>query len=321
MAVGLGFAGLGWLGESLIKELPTFPGLRLAAVQDVNAQLAKDVADRYGANWQGASFDSLLAQPDVEAVLICTPNFLHVPQAEAALRAGKHVLVQKPLALLPADAERIITQAADASRVLLVDCSYRFVPTMQALKEALTRAGRPRRVHATFHNVYGPGKPWFFDALQSGGGALTDLGIHLLDLTVDLLAPSYIRVARARFGYERGYKVEDSAWALLHADAVPVEIEVSWLANRPLTDISVVVDCDEGTFQWQNMQGSFFHFRTTHDGGCLLDCETTLRCDTLRAFAHALAAGRADPPDARTYQLLADIRTIAVAQQLQGLQT
>src|SRR5215211_6486955 len=97
--IRLAVAGLGWLGESLLKDVARFPHLEVAAVQDVRLDLARDTARRYGVRWSGERFEDLVALSDVDAVAICTPNALHAPQAQAALRMGKDVLVQKPLAL------------------------------------------------------------------------------------------------------------------------------------------------------------------------------------------------------------------------------
>ena len=135
--VGLGFAGVGWLGESLIKELPMIAELALVGVQDARLELARDVGARYGSPWSGQDFADLLLLPAVDVVVICTPNALHVPQATAALRAGKHVLVQKPLALTWADADAIVALARDAGRLLFVDYSYRFLATIDAVRTAL----------------------------------------------------------------------------------------------------------------------------------------------------------------------------------------
>src|SRR5690349_3305474 len=129
---GLGLAGAGWLGECLLKELPAFPELRLAGVQDVTGDLAREVGARYGCPWVGESFQDLLEAPGVDAVMLCTPNVYHAPQAIAAFQAGKHVLVQKPLALNAVDAEAVLAAARAAGRLLMVDCSYRFVETMHA---------------------------------------------------------------------------------------------------------------------------------------------------------------------------------------------
>jgi predicted dehydrogenase len=303
--VRLGFAGVGWLGESLIKQLPRFPELQLVAVQDVNAELAADVAARHRAEWHGTDYQALIARRDLDGVVICTPNALHAQQARAALRVGKHVLVQKPLALSPRDAEATVHLAAQIGKLLFVDYSYRYLETVGALRRALLRIGRPRRVVGTFHNTYGPGKAWFFDPELSGGGALVDLGVHLLDLALELLEPDAAQLVDADLSFARGHRVEDAARLVLRLDGVPFELEVSWNAERPLTEISLQVDGEGGYARWENVGGSFFRFRTVRDGECLLDRETTLREDTLRTFREALARGVAPPVPTRVYELLA----------------
>jgi predicted dehydrogenase len=291
---GLGFAGLGWLGESLLKDLPAFPSLRLTAVQDVRA----DLVERYASPWRGADYSEMLVAPGVDAVVICTPNALHVPQAQLALRAGKHVLVQKPLALSCADAQATVDLSVQARRLLFVDYTYRFLDTMAALRAALS--DRPSRVRAVFHNIYGPGqeKTWFFDPRLSGGGALVDLGVHLLDLALWLLQPSAVSLVDVQ--RRGGPPVETSARLHLLLDDVPFELEVSWNAALPRTEIALQLD----DLVWENVDGSFFHFRTRVGQRVLLERETTLRADTLRAFVTALETQAAPPIDVRVYSVL-----------------
>lgn len=294
MTWGLGFAGLGWLGESLLKDLPAFPRLRLAAVQDVRA----DLVERYASPWRGTDYSEMLAAPGVDAVVICTPNALHVRQAQLALQAGKHVLAQKPLALACADAQALVDLAAQAERLLFVDYTYRFLDTMAALQAA--RPDRPTRVRAMFHNIYGPGqeKAWFFDPKLSGGGALVDLGVHLLDLALWLLQPSAVSLVDVDL--HGGPPVETSARLHLLLDDVPFELEVSWNAALPRTEIAVELD----DVRWENVDGSFFHFRTRRGPQVLLERETTLRADTLGAFVTALETQAAPPIDVRVYSVL-----------------
>jgi predicted dehydrogenase len=306
MDIGLGFAGAGWLGESLIRELPLFPEFRLAAVQDVNAALAREVAARHGAAWAGAAFEDLLARPEVEAVAISTPNAFHAEQARAALAAGKHVLVQKPLALSADDARATVDAAQEAGKVLLVDYSYRYLATFEAALTAAARFGPVREVRGAFHNIYGPGKAWFFDPALSGGGALMDLGVHLVDLALHVLQPAGVRLDEASFVRDRGHAVEDAASLRIDCDGVPIAIDVSWQAEGSESDILLSVRAERATVTWRNVAGSFFHFRAEVNGLCLLDRETTLRADTLRAFRSALLAGGAKRPDVRVYRLLAE---------------
>ncbi len=302
--VGLGFAGVGWLGESLIRELPSVPGLTLAGVQDARLELAQEVGVRHGSPWAGENFHDLLLLPDVDAVVICTPNALHVPQAAAALRAAKHVLVQKPLALSYVDAQATVDLARKVERLLFVDYTYRFLATLDVLRHALVDIGRVHALRSEFHNIYGPGpeKTWFFDRQLSGGGALLDLGVHLIDLALWLIHPHDVTLERAELdagSIERAAKL----WMRLNGN-VPFELAVSWNAPLPETRIMFEIAGDLGQVRWENVGDSFFRFRTVQDERVLIDKETTLRHDTLRAFSHALEMGIAPPIDTRVYALL-----------------
>ena len=117
----MGFAGMGVAGKAMIQYLETEPALRLAAVQDVNRNLADEVGAQFGSPWIGQQFEDLLTAPGVDAVVISTPNVFHVPQTRAALRASKQVLVQKPLATSAADARATMELAASSGRILFVD--------------------------------------------------------------------------------------------------------------------------------------------------------------------------------------------------------
>jgi predicted dehydrogenase len=297
---GLGVAGVGWLGESLIKDLASAPSLHLAAVQDVRLDLAREIAARYSCPTATDSFDLLLEALNVDAVAICTPNALHVLQAQHALQAGKHVLVQKPLALSSKDAVATVALANRQQRLLFVDYTYRYLETTQLLQQ---HARDVTAVRAAFHNIYGPGpeKRWFFDHKLSGGGALIDLGVHLLDLALWLLEPRSVALIHAAL---ENPPIDSAAHLHVRADEIPIQLDVSWSAPLPLTDISVQLDTSDGVWRWENVDGSFFRFRTRHDSAVLLDRETSLRSDTLCAFEHALQTGQAPPIDVRVYDLI-----------------
>ena len=307
----LGIAGLGWLGESLLKDVPRVGGFEVVAVQDVRGERAREVADGYGVVWWGDEYEALLARPEVDAVLIATPNGVHASQAQSALLAGKDVLVQKPLALSWADAQATVEFGQRSGRLLFVDYTYRYLETVRRLRTELAALPRPVALHAAFHNIYGPGveKAWFFDRAQAGGGALMDLGVHLIDLGLWLLSPSSMEIVDSEVADER--PVEHAADVRLRLDDVPFDVAVSWNAERPLTDIFFEVETSDGTLRWENVEGSFFRFRTVRDGSVLIDRETSLREDTLRAFAEALDFRRQPridkPPDGRSRQLPADL--------------
>jgi predicted dehydrogenase len=238
--------------------------------------------------------------------VLATPTALHVPQAQAALQAGKQVLVQKPLATSAGDARAIVDLAADCRRVLFVDYSYRLLETAEVLRRALPDIGSVRAVSAAFHNIHGPGtgREWFVNPNLSGGGALIDLGVHMLDMLLWLLQPNEARLERVALDRRPGLGVEHNARLELQLDDIPVTLHVSWDAPLPLTEINVVLDGAHGQLRWDNVGGSFIHFRTQLNQTLLLDREIALRENTLRVFAAALASGTAPPVDTRVYELI-----------------
>jgi predicted dehydrogenase len=303
--VGMGFAGLGVAGKAMIEYLDTEPALRLAAVQDVNTNLAHDVGAQFGSPWVGTHFEDLLTAPGVDAVVISTPNVFHVPQTTAALRAGKDVLVQKPLATSAADARAIIELAAASGRILFVDYSYRLLETSARARDALPEIGEVRSVSAVFHNAGGPrvGRDWFFDRRLSGGGALVDLGVHMLDLVFWLVAPNSVALERAEIKVRPGFEVEHEAQLDLRLDQRPFNLAVSW-GTHEQTDIRVEVIGAKGSLCWTNVDSSFAHFKTLLNERELIDREISLRENTLHAFAAALERGEAPAVDVRVYDLL-----------------
>ena len=94
-------------------------------------------AEKHGAAWSGTDFDAMLARPDVDVVLVTTPNALHPEQVIAAARAGKHVLCDKPLALSPKDAERVIAACADAGVKLGMNFQTRFHACFQEARSII----------------------------------------------------------------------------------------------------------------------------------------------------------------------------------------
>src|SRR5207237_8662775 len=112
---------------------------------------AEAVAERYASPWYGDGFQEMIGLATVEPVVICTPTALHVPQAQAALRAGKHVLVQKPLALSCADAEATVALAKQCGRLLFVDYTCRFLEAMGVVRSLLSEG---RELRTVFGAVY-----------------------------------------------------------------------------------------------------------------------------------------------------------------------
>lgn len=189
----LGFVGLGWIGRMRLEAVEAAGVAEVAALcEPATERLDELAAARPDAVRFAACDDLLAAAADLalDGVVIATPNALHPPQAIAALERGLAVFCQKPLAIDAAEAERMIAAARAADRRLGVDYSYRHTDVARELARRLAgrELGRVFAVDAVFHNAYGPDKAWCRDPALAGGGALVDLGVHLIDLALWLLA-------------------------------------------------------------------------------------------------------------------------------------
>src|SRR5438477_3215010 len=192
--------GLGFMGSTHLKALRGIRGAELAAVFSHDDQkLSGDLtAVKGNLGGPGERFDfstvakyrdldALLADPAIDAVDICLPTDLHEPVALAALRTGKHVLVEKPMALDGEAADRMVHDAEKHGRVLMTAQVLRFFPEYLALEEAIRLPGLGAMRSATFRRRCGAPAwgGWLKDPAKSGGGAF-DLLIHDVDMCLHL---------------------------------------------------------------------------------------------------------------------------------------
>jgi predicted dehydrogenase len=190
--------------------------------------------------------EKLLADRTIDAVSICLPNHLHAPLTKAALKAGKHVLCEKPPAINAKEASQMAAAAEKSGKVLLYALQRRFGGAEQAARQAIEKgyAGEVYHARAAWTRSRGIpiGTGWFTDKSKSGGGALIDIGVHMLDLAWYLLGQpkplSAYGVMYQKFGatVPQGHKndVEDSAFAVLRFEGgKSVELATSWALNQP----------------------------------------------------------------------------------------
>ena len=186
----MNFVKWGVVGCGGIANRRTIPGMLLAdnaklvAVMDVNAELAEDVGEKYQASAVCTSVEDLLRQ-DIDAVYIATPVFLHKEQAIAAMRAGKHVFVEKPVGLCTQEVDEICRIAQEVKVKLGVGLLMRFHSQHQKMKELVAAGvlGEIVSMRAQWGFWYPdiPGN-WRQKKELAGGGALMDVGIHCVDL-------------------------------------------------------------------------------------------------------------------------------------------
>jgi predicted dehydrogenase len=180
----------GVLSTAAIGRLKVIPAIQRAPHCEVVAIASRDpatgarVAAELGIATVHDSYESLLADPAVEAVYVPLPNHLHAPWAIAAAEAGKHVLCEKPLAMTAADAERMIA-AAEAAGVLLMEAfMYRLHPSWVAARE-LVAAGRIGRLTAvqSWFSFFNDDPTNIRNIAETGGGALYDIGCYCINLS------------------------------------------------------------------------------------------------------------------------------------------
>ncbi|MBA4136252.1 MAG: oxidoreductase [Opitutus sp.] len=269
----LGFAGVGWIGRNRLEAIAHAQAGEVAAVFDPVVEAAAGIQRTWPDVQCVGNFDELLALP-LDGIVIATPNMLHAEQTIAALRSGKAVFCQKPLARTGRETRDVVAAARAADRLLHVDLSYRFHTGMQRIRDLVAsgRLGRIYAVEACFHNAYGPDKPWFYDSRLSGGGCLLDLGIHLIDLALWCLdfpsvksACGHLNCRGALVRRDSG-AVEDYAAAQLSlANGASVQLACSWRAPAGCdAQIGVTFFGTEGGASFQNVGGSFYDFRAEH---------------------------------------------------------
>ncbi|MGV2336658.1 MAG UNVERIFIED_CONTAM: Gfo/Idh/MocA family oxidoreductase [Planctomycetaceae bacterium] len=137
--VNVAVIGAGYWGPNLIRNFNSCPSAKLLAVCDRDADRLRKVLSGYPAVRGCSSTDELFADPEIDAVAIATPVDTHAPLALAAIAAGKHVLVEKPLAANVSDAEAMVNAARQAGRVLMVDHTFLFSSPVRKMKELLQR--------------------------------------------------------------------------------------------------------------------------------------------------------------------------------------
>lgn len=221
--------GTGWWAvEHHLPSLAEYLGARLTAVAEPNPAKAAAVANRFGVPWVFETADELIGSGLVDGVVVATPHASHYPIARAALDAGLHVLVEKPMALTAADAWDLVARADARRRHLMVGYTVQFTPAAARLKQVIARgelgslhcvsgvfasvverflAGRPDDYAEAFgYSMWGPDPTTYGEPATAGGGQATTQLTHLVGL---IFAVTGLEVRRlSAFMYDGGRPVD-----------------------------------------------------------------------------------------------------------------
>ena len=239
--------GLGWPGIQHLKGYIADPRSEVVAVCDLDKGHAKKVASEYKISRVYTDHLKMLENSDIDAVSVCLPNFLHAPISIDALKAGKHVLCEKPPARSAQEAKAMSDTASENGKTLMYALVQRFDGSTQRLKRLVRRGELGEIYFGKAGYVRRRGVPvgkegWFVDKERSGGGALIDIGVHALDCVwwlmnsprpVEVMGTSY-----SHFGHlvpnDIKYDVDDATFAQIRFEnGATIILETTWALNLP----------------------------------------------------------------------------------------
>ena len=231
-SVQVGILGVGAVTQ--IVHLPMFserPDVDIVAVSDPDRLKAETLGARFEVP-RVLSDEELLNDDEVHAAVICTPNHSHEALAVEALERGKHVLVEKPLAMSAEGVRRVLDAAAASGRHLAVGLNHRFRPDVEALA-SFVAGGELGDLYAVRANslarkMRAVRSTWRQQPEEAGGGALMDLGVPILDLALWLVG--YPRISRVTAVFRGGEaEVEEAATVFAVSESgIALSVEVSW---------------------------------------------------------------------------------------------
>jgi predicted dehydrogenase len=221
MTVRIAFAGTGYIAKIHARAAGKVEGVELAAVVNHRPGSMAAFAGEFGIGRQYATVEEMLAKGGVDALVVSTPNCLHAPQTIAALEAGVHVMVEKPMAMNAAEAGEMVAAGQRSGALLMVAHCWRFDQEARWVAEQVA-AGRIGEVIRTrgcgVHVNWGPGG-WFTQKREAGGGAVADMGIHAIDTARFLMGDPQPVSVFARIGtYYREIDVDDTGVIAINWD-------------------------------------------------------------------------------------------------------
>ncbi|MDJ0737585.1 MAG: Gfo/Idh/MocA family oxidoreductase [Nostocaceae cyanobacterium] len=260
--IGVAVVGTGFGKKVHIPGFQAHPETEVVAVYNPNLNKAKEIAEANNIPHACDTIADIVNLPEVEAVSISTPPFLHYEMAKAALEAGKHLLLEKPVTLNVEEAKELYYLAREKGVIATVDFEFRFVPGWQLFSELLAEGyvGNKRLIRIDWlgSSRGDANRPWnWYSRQDKGGGALGSLGSHAFDYIHWLFGP--VRSLNAHFttaipqrpypatGELKPVNTDDTCMLMLElADGTPTQVSISAVVHAPRTHW-IEVYGDKGT--------------------------------------------------------------------------
>jgi len=256
MTIRVGILGAGMIADDHCLNVNRYDGAEVVAVADISKVRRDDLKKNYGMARAYNDCGKLISDKEIDAVVVALPNHLHAEASLAAIRNGKHVLIDKPFAMNHREAKRVTDAAAGKGIVVMVGMNQRYRHDAQVLRALVARGDLGEVYHAKAYWRRRMGAPkfgtWFVSQALSGGGCLQDIGVHVLDLSM-YLADCWDPVAVSgqvyrKFGHrgigEGGwgksdrrrrikFDVDDSAMGLIRfSSGATIELNASWVLHQ-----------------------------------------------------------------------------------------
>jgi predicted dehydrogenase len=260
MAEKLLRAGIIGLGVGKAHAKGYLSSCELVALCDTDEKRLNELGETYHVPPEGrfTDYNQMLAEAKLDIVSVCLPNFIHAEVSIAALEAGAHVICEKPMAPTVAQAHSMLEAAEKAKRRLMISYNFRYRADTQWIRRIIKsgKLGNVYHIYASWRRETGiPGSGWFGNKKMAGGGALIDLGVHVLDLTMwfldfpgvmtvsgdthSLFGPRGMKTWGRRPGQviENTFDVDDGAVGFIRfANGANAVLEATWAEHRQPQD-------------------------------------------------------------------------------------
>src|SRR5688572_13132709 len=240
----MAFIGTGWVGDHQMKHLSKVEGVECTAAADVSEATLGRFKAAWNPKYSFSDYRQMLREvKELDAVSVCTPNGLHAENAIAALQAGFHVLVEKPMAMNAREAQRIMDAAKASGKQLVIGFQHRFDPKTKFIRDQIASGSFGKILYVRAQALRRRGIPnWgvFGRKDLQGGGPMIDIGVHILE------------TAHYMMGSPRPVTVTGNHW--------------TFMGNKPSNVVSMWPNWDHATYTVEDFAAGMIRFE---DGGLL----------------------------------------------------
>ncbi|MGB9682321.1 MAG: Gfo/Idh/MocA family protein [bacterium] len=251
--IRVGVIGVGKIAE--VRHIPEYlsnKSVEMVALADIDTVQLKEIGAKFNISSLYTDYKEMLKKERLDAVSVCTPNYLHASMTIDALNEGINVLVEKPMATSLEEADKMIEAAKKNKKILMVDHNQRLAPGHQIGKKILESGilGKVYTVRTVFGHsgpeFWSPRGKWFFSKKEAFAGVMADLGVHKVDVVRWLLGREVKRIAAFGATFEKKADVEDNGVAIMEFENGTLGIlQVSWTL-KPGEDNSTIFYCEKG---------------------------------------------------------------------------